>query len=135
MSYSITVQADTKQECLDMLATLLRASVGASQPVVQVTPEEKQALLEVLPASEAVAANMIAAEEALAEVPAPAPAVPALSPAEMRVRLRTLLTPHMKTDAANDVRALLKKHGPGGLSEVPDENLAALMTEALEVLQ
>lgn len=129
MSYSITVQADTKQECLDMLATLLRASGGDSQPVVQVTHEEKQALLEVLTPSETVTANMAAAEKALA------PAVPALSPAEMRVRLRTLLTPYMKTDAANDVRALLKKHGTGGLSEVPDENLAALLTEAMEVLQ
>lgn len=124
MSYSITVQADTKQECLDMLATLLRASGGDSQPVVQVTHEEKQALLEVLTPSETVTANMAAAEKA-----------PALSPAEMRVRLRTLLTPYMKTDAANDVRALLKKHGTGGLSEVPDENLAALLTEAMEVLQ
>lgn len=125
MSYSITVQGDTKAECLEMLATLLRAS--APTPVVTVTAEEKAAILDSLPASgDEMEVNVAAVEQSTAPPPVQ------LSHAEMRVALRTLLTPHMRTERSGEVRALLKRHGPGGLSEVPDDNLAALLAEAKE---
>lgn len=66
-----------------------------------------------------------------AELAAP-PAPPAADEEEVRVQIRTLLTPHMRGERSAEARSLIKRFGPDGLKSVPSDSLAAFLAAAKE---
>lgn len=119
MPFSITVSGDTLEDCIVALAKQLKSVVAlANDPaparVVDDTPSPAPA-----PQPE--------------QAPPPAPAPKAADPEALRTEIRAVLTPHMRGDRAAEAKALVKKFGPSGLGSVPEDSLAALLTEAKEV--
>jgi hypothetical protein len=62
----------------------------------------------------------------------PSPPTPAADEEEVRVQIRTLLTPHMRGERSAEARALIKRFGPDGLKSVPSDSLAAFLAAAKE---
>lgn len=62
----------------------------------------------------------------------PPPPPPAADEEEVRVQIRTLLTPHMRGERSAEARALIKRFGPDGLKSVPSDSLAAFLAAAKE---
>jgi len=120
MPFQITVTGESLHDCLVQLGLELGVF----------TPEEP------------AAAPAPAAEQAPAPEPAPAPeqaAAPAQAKAPdseaLRTEIRAVLTPHMRGDRAAEAKALVKKFGPSGLSSVPEDSLAALLSEVKETFK
>lgn len=85
------------------------------------------------PAPVTLAAEDVALVDEMAGVePPPPPPPPAADEEEVRVQIRTLLTPHMRGERSAEARALIKRFGPDGLKSVPSDSLAAFLAAAKE---
>lgn len=122
MASQLTFTGDSLADVLDQVRK------AAAQLTTEIRVEHKPVVLSPL----AVAAVDETAGLTPAPAPAPTPAAQGPDPEALRVEIRTILTPLMKTDKVAAARALVKKYGTG-VSDVPADKLQALLDEAKEL--
>lgn len=132
--FTITIQKPTGEEAI---AELMRVAQFYKDTGIMAPAEPtKQAKAPKAAKSESKPAEEPAAPAA--ETPAHAPAAEAPAPAkapdaeELRTKIRSLLTPVMKTDKAAAARTLVKSFGEG-IGAVPEDKLAELLAKAEEL--
>jgi hypothetical protein len=120
MPFSITVSGDTLEDCIVALAKQLQSVVALAND----------------PAPARAADDTPSPAPTPQPEQAPPPAAPkAADPEALRTEIRAVLTPHMRGDRAAEAKALVKKFGPSGLSSVPEDSLAALLSEVKETFK
>ena len=135
MPFTITIEKPTGEEAIAELIRVAKfyerfeGAAGVQTPDEAPAPEPVWAPFYAPAPSPAAESPAPAAAEPPAPPPPPPPAATTLEGEALRVKIRTVLTPLMKTDKAGAARALVRKYGES-ISDVPDDKLADLLTES-----